>query len=135
MGNYPQPKTKATVRLALNLLTIAKRYKIRLDKVVDLVLRKLTRFELAHVEGTSMLPTFHSGQVVLVEKGVVSGEVLACKHPHADYTIIKRVEYEFFDVDKNEVQYFVVGDNLDSSIDSRHFGAIPESNIVGRVIW
>jgi signal peptidase I len=29
--------------------------------------------------------------------------------------------------------YFVVGDNWTNSLDSRYYGAVPDTNIVGRV--
>jgi signal peptidase I len=30
--------------------------------------------------------------------------------------------------------YFVVGDNWTNSLDSRYFGAVPGTNIIGRVV-
>jgi signal peptidase I len=30
--------------------------------------------------------------------------------------------------------YFVVGDNWTNSLDSRHYGAVPDTNIIGRVV-
>lgn len=42
---------------------------------------------------------------------------------------IKRVEKIF------DKKYFVTGDNKDDSLDSRKFGGIKKSDIMGRVVW
>jgi type IV secretory pathway protease TraF len=34
-----------------------------------------------------------------------------------------------------EGRIFVIGDNADSSTDSRHFGWLPPSAVIGKVIW
>lgn len=43
--------------------------------------------------------------------------------------IIKRI------AKKEQNKYFVLGDNLEESIDSRKFGWISKKDIVGKVIW
>lgn len=92
----------------------------------------------AVVEGPSMMPALKPGQVVLVDKKAdcIAGDIVAVRHPKADYYIVKRIEQ----IVVNPTNYpqgtyvSVVGDNLPESIDSRHFGLIPYSLILGRVI-
>jgi signal peptidase I len=38
------------------------------------------------------------------------------------------------EIQLGEYEYFVVGDNMKSSFDSRYWGALPKQNIIGRVI-
>lgn len=130
-----------------------------------------TTFRLAVVHGQSMLPTYHDGQVVLVNKLKSIGGplrrgdvVLVEKRPDV---LIKRIAYlpgdiigpkesfryrrawEYFDVIRlptppgmfpiRELKvppgyYVVLGDNRAVSDDSRSFGPVPASDILGRVV-
>lgn len=57
------------------------------------------------------------------------GEVVVMRHPRkSNADIIKRVR----DVQDNSL--FVVGDNAAHSTDSRFFGAVKHTDIIGRVI-
>ncbi len=44
--------------------------------------------------------------------------------------LVKRIDHVVY---KNgKTSYYVLGDNVENSFDSRHFGLIPESSIIGR---
>ncbi len=87
------------------------------------------------VHGPSMLPEFKSGGLVLVEKlsyrfrNPARGEVIVFNSPVGGQQIdrvIKEVEPQM---------YWVEGDNTDQSTDSRDFGPVAKSAIIGRVMW
>lgn len=110
-----------------------------------------------------MAPTFHDGQLVLVYKNAKSyqyddvvvlkkdksiwvkriiglpGDIISLKNG-----IVKRngVDLEPYESDKrsdtlffiNNNEIFVIGDNYKSSIDSRSFGPIEQSQVIGKVV-
>lgn len=85
------------------------------------------------VHGNSMLPTLKPGQDVFVfcwaylwSKPKV-GDMVAIKVE--DKEMIKRVQKV------HDREYFVMGDNKKKSTDSREFGPIKKSQIIGKVIW
>lgn len=87
------------------------------------------------IHGPSMLPEFKSGGLVLVEKlsyrfrNPARGEVVVFNSPLGGQQIgrmIKEVETQM---------YWVEGDNIEESTDSRQFGPVSKSSILGRVIW
>lgn len=47
-------------------------------------------------------------------------------------TLIKRIDHVVSDID--ETYYYVLGDNRGNSTDSRSFGLVPESRVVGRAL-
>ena len=83
-------------------------------------------------EGTSMNPTLKDGEVVLVEREATIrvGDIVVAKHPLEQNTeVVKRVARI------NQLgHYFLVGDNLDDSTDSRHYGAVTREYIKGKVV-
>lgn len=83
-------------------------------------------------EGISMNPTLKNGEVVLVDREakIETGDIVVAKHPLEQTSeIVKRVE------NVNERgYYFLIGDNLEDSEDSRHFGAVAREYIKGKVV-
>lgn len=83
-------------------------------------------------EGNSMHPTLKNGEVVLVEKAakIEVGDIVVARHPLEQTSeVLKRVERI-----NEHGHYFLVGDNLEDSNDSRHFGAVTREYIKGKVV-
>lgn len=83
-------------------------------------------------EGESMYPTLSDCEVVLVDRNahISVGDIVVAKHPiEQDTELVKRVE----SINKDG-NYFLVGDNLENSNDSRHFGAIARDYIKGKAV-
>lgn len=81
-----------------------------------------------------MFPTMKDGDVVLVNRlGYLfrqpqKGDLIALKDPRDKKILVKRITKV---IDK---QFYVEGDNKSHSTDSREFGMIGKSDIVGKVI-
>ena len=83
------------------------------------------------VEGDSMAPTLMPGDQVSVDERseIFPGDIVVARHPFKkNVTMVKRVR----EIDE-EGRYFLISDNLEGSSDSRSFGAVPKSHIVGTV--
>ncbi|MEO6590088.1 MAG: nickel-type superoxide dismutase maturation protease [Pyrinomonadaceae bacterium] len=83
-------------------------------------------------EGKSMSPTLKDGEVVLVDRDaqIEVGDIVVAKHPIEQKSeLIKRVAQINADG-----SYFLIGDNLEESNDSRHFGAVTKKYIKGKVV-
>lgn len=87
------------------------------------------------VTGSSMLPLLQPGEEILVATKAYRkslpkiGDVVVLKHPQENkLTIVKRI----LDIDQN-CNCFLIGDNLTQSSDSRHWGLIKSSNLIGKV--
>ena len=82
-----------------------------------------------------MSPTFKEHEIVLVNRlafllrSPKVNEIIILKDPRTKREIIKRVTK----IRKN--MYFVEGDNKKESTDSRIFGEIPRSAIIGKVLF
>lgn len=114
-------------------------------------LARLFLLDAAIVEGRSMLPRFRSGDIVLVWKAAygirnplggywavfrppAAGDIVAALKPGSPSVIIKRVFYENGAGGKGTAGILLIGDNVYESVDSREFGPVPMSNILGRII-
>lgn len=89
------------------------------------------------VTGPSMYPAYQEGDRVLVDRylwrvtGLYAGDVVVFDHPRGRESLdIKRVST----TSAERGTYFLLGDNTNNSADSREFGSIPPSYILGRVI-
>jgi nickel-type superoxide dismutase maturation protease len=90
------------------------------------------RFRRVEVAGDSMLPDFRPGDRLLVGPPlrVRAGQVVAVVDPRdPDRLMVKRV----YGAWRGQVD--VRGDNQTASTDSRQFGRVPRSRVVGRVIY
>jgi len=77
-----------------------------------------------------MQPNLLPGRLVVVTRAyrpLKVGQIVMLNHRGLDK--IKRIQA----VEDQKV--FLVGDNPDQSIDSRHFGWIDRDKVVGRLIW
>jgi nickel-type superoxide dismutase maturation protease len=98
--------------------------------------RAVRRFE---VTGTSMTPALLPGDRLVVvglpwlpQPWPKPGTVIAVRDPRlASRILIKRVSA----TDRRRGTLEVVGDHLESSTDSRTFGPVPRSSVVGRVVY
>lgn len=92
------------------------------------------------VEGASMEPAYHSGGRLLVNclayrggRAPAIGDVVVLRDPeqHGRH-LVKRVATSPDAASAGRALVYVVGDNAAESRDSRAFGAVPASSIVGR---
>lgn len=94
-------------------------------------LGKRWRFQ---VTGRSMLPTLNPGEDVLVvpvsrATKISPNDIVVCFHPtQRDLRLIKRVSETFYDG-----SCYVVSDNISEGTDSRSFGVVARSLVIGRV--
>ena len=92
------------------------------------------RRRLMRVTGRSMVPTLQPGDLLFVKplrlsERVEENALVVAVHPQqTDLKIIKRVGAIFPDG-----RYFLTSDNPAEGTDSRSFGALPPSSIVGFV--
>lgn len=83
--------------------------------------------------GNSMIPTYSSGDIVLVSKipyyfsRPQNGDIVVFKKKNKEY--IKRI------VDCKKNRYFVEGDNKKESITSNELGPVLYSEIIGKLIY
>jgi nickel-type superoxide dismutase maturation protease len=97
------------------------------------ILRRRKRF---CVTGTSMQPLLQPGEEILINPHAYQkdlpqvNDLVVAIHPHREnLEIVKRVHYI-----TEDGTFFLLGDNLSHSTDSRNFGTIPLKNIIGKVI-
>jgi nickel-type superoxide dismutase maturation protease len=94
----------------------------------------LLRARRVIVNGNSMLPGLFPGDRVLVIpiRRIRPGDVVAVRAPGTpDRLLVKRVAA----VNKPAGTVTIVGDNPLASTDSRDFGPVPRSAVVGRAVY
>jgi nickel-type superoxide dismutase maturation protease len=84
------------------------------------------------VEGDSMIPTLYPGDrlVVARRRRVRVGDIVAARDPRGNRILVKRVSYV-----EPGGGVMLQGDNSSASTDSREFGAVARSAILGRVVY
>ena len=91
----------------------------------------IRRFKIAD---RSMLPNFKEGDFILAEKFSYlfskpkENDVIVLKHPHNSKFLLKRISKAI------NGAVFVEGDNKTESEDSRQFGPVSKSHVVGKVL-
>ncbi|MBG0788070.1 MAG: signal peptidase I [Anaerolineaceae bacterium] len=129
-----------------------------------LTLGFLFLFKIIIVSGYSMAPTYHNGQILLMNKLAANyqfGDVIVLEQKDQD-NYVKRliglpgdvirlesgrilrngIELSPYTCDEEaaityvlkENEYFVIGDNFKDSIDSRHFGPVSRDDLLGKII-
>jgi nickel-type superoxide dismutase maturation protease len=95
----------------------------------------VTRFV---VQGPSMEPAYRAGDRLLVRRLAYGarpprpGDAVVLRDPqYPERLLLKRVTAVIEGPDDPGPRYFVTGDNPSESRDSRHFGAVPATLIVG----
>lgn len=103
--------------------------------IVFLVVLLINKYwvQLMLIQGNSMTPTFHHMQLVLVckhPKTYSAGDVIAFQCEGLDCVLVKRIA-KVTDDDR----YYVLGDNLEESVDSRdsRVGLVERESIIGVV--
>ena len=79
-----------------------------------------------------MNPTLKDGEVVLVDREakIEVDDIVVAKHPVEENSeVVKRVARI---IDREH--YFLLGDNPEDSIDSRHYGVVARELIKGKVV-
>lgn len=101
-------------------------------------------YQLFHVPTPSMTPTLIPGDYVLADTwthNTKKTDIVVFNKLQGTYTVfnVKRITHSEGDIFHEKVlsdsQLAVMGDNRDNSDDSRVFGAIKKSDIVGKVVW
>jgi len=98
--------------------------------------RRRRRFR---VTGISMQPTLNPGEEILIDPKAYQkrspqiNDLVVTIHPQQpDLEIVKRVSK----IAKSDTgdRFFLLGDNLNNSSDSRSFGLVTQKQIIGRVV-
>jgi nickel-type superoxide dismutase maturation protease len=93
-------------------------------------MRFIRMFFIRRVVGPSMSPKLTPGQILLgtpVFRHLHPGQVVIIEQNGKEN--VKRIER----IEENKI--FVIGDNLNASTDSRHFGWLESKQIIGKVVW
>ena len=91
--------------------------------------------QILKVTGESLSPFFLEGDFVVVSKipfvlrKIVAGDIVVFRHPVYG-TMIKKVER----ISPDGEEIFVVGTHPEST-DSRQFGPLRRSQLIGKMIW
>jgi nickel-type superoxide dismutase maturation protease len=92
-------------------------------------------FKFTKITGSSLTPEYNEGDYLVttsisfVLRSLEPGDIVVFKHPVYG-TMVKQIQQ----MDPQVGELFVVGTHPEST-DSRHFGPIPQSWLIGKVLW
>jgi len=98
-------------------------------------------FAFYHIPSESMSPTLQTGDVALIDTWVyknqpaLADDIIIVKRTTTSMVLVKRLQKTR---NHNEtIELFIVGDNQNSSIDSRRFGWVSDDYLIGKVqfVW
>lgn len=115
----------------MKLLVYSRRQRSSIPGVKALLRKRKRRILIRQIVGTSMLPTFRPGQVVVAIGPVETlevGDIVVLRHGGKDK--IKRVAQL-----KESQEVYLLGDNPSASEDSRNFGWLSSRAVKGKVVW
>ena len=97
---------------------------------------KFFPFVIFAVQGESMFPNFIPGdRVVILTWGfsLQTGDAVVLFDPRNGRKILKRISK--VKKEGSGLSYYVLGDNVKESTDSRVWGWVSQEKIIGKVIW
>jgi len=116
--------------LALSITIIAIIYMIK------------NEYTIIRVNGWSMNPTLKHGQLYLLTRsmddwyygGLEVGRIYVICPPHTGHNSIKRLKSIKHNSTSGGFYLWFEGDNKEDSIDSRNYGFLRETDVIGRVV-
>ena len=119
-------------------MTIVEQFQIPDCRLIDFLLLLTSWRCRFRVSGLSMCPCLLDGEEVIAkvkDYNLQVNDVIVLYHPFRSKLImIKRIKQIMVDKERENKKYFVQGDNISASTDSRNFGWINENLIIGKVI-
>ena len=101
----------------------------------------VAKFKTVEVRGDSMSPNYNDGDWLLfrlLPAKVRVGKVVLIQRQSqvgTDFLQVKRVIRVDKSNESNEIKFWVEGDNKENSTDSRSWGALDSSEIIGKLIF
>ena len=105
----------------------------------------VAKFKAIEVRGDSMSPNFNDGDWLLFrllpaksKSGKLVGKVVLIQRQSqvgTDFLQVKRVVKVDESNESNETKFWVEGDNKSASTDSRSWGALDSSEVIGKLIF
>jgi signal peptidase I len=123
---------------------LMKKYRIFLFSFVTILF--LLNFRVIKIQGNSMYPTLKNNTFAIADKylhklfAIQKGDILLLKIDNKE--VVKKIvgfPGETIIIDSNTIELskdeiYIIGENLSESIDSREYGPVKLSNILGKVV-
>lgn len=114
------------------------------DKIIDALLIILIalmlfvnkNYRVVVVEGRSMEPTLHDNQVCILQlnTNLTDGDIVVVDAKDIPSVNVTSVIKRYNESKSTAQKIYITGDNITNSFDSRKFGLIDRSNIIGKIV-